>query len=114
MCAMQGDFVVAFLDIVGPELDKPYAVGGDATPHLNHLLRQALLSCSGGVRLDEEANGPMQLLRIDVGKSAGEGQGAQALLFSMCTASFRLFVGVQCAVSVPAHALSATEHVQRS
>lgn len=82
---LQGDFVVAFLDIVGPDLDKPYSVGGDATPHLNHLLRQALLSCSGGVRLDEEANGPMQLLRIDVGKSAGEERGHRCLLPGVIT-----------------------------
>jgi hypothetical protein len=64
--------VVAFLDIVGPELNRTYDVKSDATPQLNHLLRQALLSCSGGVRLDEEANGPLQLLHVDVSKAAGE------------------------------------------
>jgi hypothetical protein len=72
--AAQGDFVVAFLDIVGPELNKPYTsstVKSDTAPQLKHLLRQALLSCSGGVRLDEEVNGPMQLLDIQVNKSAG-------------------------------------------
>jgi hypothetical protein len=71
--ALQGDFVVAFLDIVGPELNKPFNSnkGSDAAPQLKHLLRQALLSCSGGVRLDEEVNGPMQLLDIQVNKSAG-------------------------------------------
>lgn len=71
--------MVAFLDIVGPELNKPYnssTVKGDAAPQLKHLLRQALLSCSGGVRLDEEVNGPMQLLDIQVNKSAGEARCA--------------------------------------
>jgi hypothetical protein len=69
---LQGDFVVAFLDIVGPELNRTYDSKSNAAPQLNHLLRQALLSCSGGVRLDEEANGPMQLMRIDVSKQAGK------------------------------------------
>lgn len=69
----QGDFVVAFLDIVGPDLCKTVDTTGkaDVTPQLNHLLRQALLSCSGGVRLDEEVNGPMELLRIETNKGSG-------------------------------------------
>lgn len=66
--------MVAFLDIVGPELNRVYDSKSNAAPQLNHLLRQALLSCSGGVRLDEEANGPMQLLRIDVSKQAGKAE----------------------------------------
>lgn len=70
----QGDFVVAFLDIVGPDLCKTVDTTGkaDVTPQLNHLLRQALLSCSGGVRLDEEVNGPMELLRIETSKGSGD------------------------------------------
>lgn len=66
--------MVAFLDIVGPELNRTYDAKSDATPQLTHLLRQALLSCSGAVRLDEEANGPLQLLHVDVSKAAGEGE----------------------------------------
>jgi hypothetical protein len=63
--------VVAFLDVAGPELDNKVDTSKNAGAQLNHLLRQALLSCSGGARLDEEANGPLQLLRIDVSKAAG-------------------------------------------
>lgn len=63
--------MVAFLDIVGPDLCKAYDGTSDVRPQLNHLLRQALLSCSGGVRLDEEVNGPMELLAIDISKAPG-------------------------------------------
>ena len=63
--------MVAFLDMLGSDLCKTFDSHCDATPQLNHLLRQALVSCSGGGRLDEEVNGPLELLSIHVNKAAG-------------------------------------------
>lgn len=57
---LQGDFVVALLDTLGPELSKPARDVSEVT--LNHLLRQALLASAGGTRSDEEG-GAMERLR---------------------------------------------------
>lgn len=64
----QGDFVVALLDVLGLELNKPAKDVSEVT--LNHLLRQALLASAGGggARGDEEG-GAVDRLRAH--KAAG-------------------------------------------
>ncbi|KAF8068410.1 GCP3 [Scenedesmus sp. PABB004] len=66
----QGDFVVALLDCLGPELAKPARDVSEVT--LNHLLRQALAASAGGGRADEEG-GAQERLRARKAP-AGEGE----------------------------------------
>lgn len=66
---VKGDFVVALLDIMGADLDK--LVPDLRESNLNHQLRQALLSCAGGGRLDDAAGGPQELLHVCLAASAG-------------------------------------------
>jgi hypothetical protein len=60
--SLQGDFVVALLDVLGSELSRPAKDVSEVT--LNHLLRQALLASAGGggARGDEEG-GALDRLR---------------------------------------------------
>lgn len=64
---VQGDFVVALLDCIGPELNKPAKDVTEVT--LNHLLRTALMASAGG---GQEEGGVQERLKACSRTPAGQ------------------------------------------
>ena len=100
---VQGDFVSAALDSLGPELSRPAGEVSEAT--LNHLLRSALLSSAAAAGTASSARGEDDTVERLRARKGPAGEGAW---LGCCAVLRQCYIGgwgvVLCYVSVTSEA----------